>query len=154
MKAAIHYVFLVGIPVLIVFILLRTGENTLIGPASVGGNWLLEIPSQTESASCSDFTFGSEEPMLNISQSGPHLVLTFNDENHTTLAGKLTDLTITVAGSGSSTLEAPLLNLSVTVDRQTEPDRLKGTLTIASCGTTLSLSAIRQPEVAQTSGGH
>jgi len=35
-----------------------------------------------------------------------------------------------------------------------EPDRFQGTLTVASCGATISLNATRRPERHQTSGGH
>jgi len=146
MKAFLHYIVLVGIPVLSVIVFLQIGENSLTAPASVGGKWQLEPILAEGNQVCTDFLFNDEEPRLSISQSGVYLALSFNDEQQTTLSGMLTERTLTA--------ETSEVSLMATIDRDAEPDRLEGTLTIASCETTLSLSATRQPELAQTSGGH
>ena len=49
MKAILQYTAMVGIPVLIVFVLLRIGEHSLRAPASVGGAWELELTPQSAS---------------------------------------------------------------------------------------------------------
>jgi len=155
MKAVLQYVVLVGIPVLIVVGLLQIGEHFLRAPASVGGAWELELmPQSVNDLSCGDLPFQADQPVLTISQSGPQLRLSFNDEHHTTLAGQLKDLTITAeVVAPSRPAESPLA-LRATVDRQTEPNRFQGTLTAAPCGTTLSLTATRRPESDQLTGNH
>lgn len=154
-KAILQYTALVGLPVVIVFVLLRIGEHSLKAPASVGGAWELELTPQSASEPpCGDLPFHTDESVLTISQSGPQLVLAFNDKNHTTLAGRLTDFSIAAEASNPSAPAEPQWTLLATVDRQAEPDRFQGTLTVASCGTTISLNATRRPEPDRTSGGH
>ncbi|HNB53430.1 MAG TPA: hypothetical protein PK530_15870 [Anaerolineales bacterium] len=155
MKAVLHYVFLVGIPVLVVLGILRLGENTLKAPASVEGNWLLALPENATTSSCKTMQIDVKEPMLNISQSGPHLVLTFNDENRTDLKGTLNELSINAHSAQVSSDGLSSLSLTLTVDRDAEPDQMQGVLTLESCGETWSFTAVRQPETEQTaSGGH
>jgi hypothetical protein len=153
MKAAVHYIFLVGIPVIIVFILLRFGENTLTAPVHIGGIWLLESPLQTAKSSCEDLNLDYEDPTLNISQSGPHIVLFFNDENQTALKGTLTGQTILTHPSNEA--NKPDISLSLTINSEAEPDKLDGTLVITACEETWSFTATRQPDLDTASaGGH
>lgn len=152
MKAVMHYIFLVGIPVLIVLLLLQAGERYLRAPVSVGGNWKLLPFSDTLTTPCSELAFGAEDPLMNISQSGPHLVLKFNDEALTTLPGTLNGFDI--SGTSHSYTHPESITLQATVSLDVEPDQLDGTLYFASCETTVSFHATREPIVEQTGGGH
>jgi hypothetical protein len=151
MKAALQYMVFVGISIVIVLIFVRIGEKYMSAPASIGGNWILEPDSKTGEAgfNCPALVF-DDEPALSISQSGVYLEVTFNDRDHTSLSGMLTDLTVNAeksTASGSTILEAE-------IDRQTEPDRLEGKLMVSSCQGPISLVGSRQPSVHQTSEGH
>lgn len=147
MKAVLHYIFLVGLPILGVVGLLKLG-STLQAPASIGGTWLLQWQNDSL-ANCGNLFDSAVSPLLTISQSGTHLVLELNTLEKTSLKATFNDLTITTNGSGAETAV-----FQATVDRQSEPNQLTGTLTLPQCPTPLSLVGIRQPKQAATTGGH
>jgi hypothetical protein len=160
MKAVLHYLLLVGMPVLGVFALLRAGER-LTAPVSVGGTWNLEIDSQfVDSPACTTLSSQSEQPVLTISQSGPHLRLTFNDEGKTMLVGEIDDTTIVAnairqpAAGDTRDNHAAVIHFEAIVNRQTEPDRLEGTLIMNDCRVSAPLTALRQPVSRVSGGGH
>lgn len=151
MRLILLYLFLVGMPILGVLAILRLGEN-LTPPVSVGGAWNIEISSQTgDNLACSNPLMSSQQPILTISQSGPRLLLIFNDPARTTLIGEIHEATITARtpghGANATADETARLYLEARVDRQTEPDRLQGTFAFSSqCSlqTMMSFTALRQ----------
>ena len=95
MKTAVLYLFLVGAPVLGLFAVLRTGER-LVPPHSVGGAWVLEDPSLSVTEHpCIGLEFEVERPTVSVAQSGPRVVLTFNNTARTVFIGELRDSAIT-----------------------------------------------------------
>ncbi len=161
MKSIFLYAFLVGVPILGLLGILRLGEG-LTPPVSVGGAWSVEVSSQTvvDDSACGNSLIHSDQPVLSISQSGPRLLLTFNNAEKTTLAGEIHDVTIT-AGVGpesaptaakASDDDVGAIHLEASLDRQTEPDRLLGALTLTECHTTAPFTAVRQQY--KSDGGH
>ena len=154
MKSGFLYFLLVGIPILGIWGTLRFGEN-LRPPVSVGGTWRIELSSQAGAdASCGQPPIRSDQPVLTISQSGPHLLLTFNDPKKTSLIGEIHAMTITaelpghspIAVADASDEDAATTYLEASVDRQAEPNRLRGVLTFTQCSlrTRLPFTALRQ----------
>jgi hypothetical protein len=145
MRTVATYVFLVGLPVLGVLLILRLGQN-LTPPVSVGGSWQIEPATQiTGEAGCSTVWESLEQLTLTISQSGPNFVLTVDTNPPVSLAGVITDtfLTATADQTGDQ-FSAPVTHLEATLDRQVEPDRLSGSLSVSGCSTTLPFTALRQ----------
>lgn len=150
MKAFLQYAALVGIPILSVLIFIRIGENTLNAPASIGGAWDLEpVFASDAGIECPDLVFEGE-PVLSISQSGIYLEIEFNDRDNTTLSGMLTDLTVNAQKSTASST----ISLDAAIDRQPDPDRLEGMLSVSSCAEPFSILASRRSEINLLSEGH
>lgn len=149
MKSFLQYAALVGIFVLGVLGILRLGHS-LQAPASVGGNWTLQLtlPPGLDPA-CTLALPGTDSAVLEISQSGPELVLTLNDANQTTFSGQLAGLKI-----NASSKQEPGWQLEADVDRQPEPDRLVGTLASGSCAASIQVVGIRQPHSTSLTGQH
>jgi hypothetical protein len=146
MKTVMQYLILVGLPIIGVFGLLQIGQR-LTPPVSVGGNWLIEVtPEAGGNATCGQFLTQSGRPRLTISQSGPRLVLTFNDAAKTALPGRIDDLTLTAA--------TPDISVMTSVDRQVEPNRLQGEIAFSNCAESVPFQAVRQVAVKKSAGGH
>lgn len=112
MKTAALYLFLVGVPLLGLFAVLRTGER-LVPPHSVGGAWVLEDPSLSVTEHpCIRLEFDVERPALTIAQSGPRVVLTFNNTIYTVFIGQLRDSAIT-ARPQPLALDGPCADLTL-----------------------------------------
>jgi hypothetical protein len=77
-----------------------------------------------------------------ISQSGPELLIVFNDAAHTAMTGTLSGLSIAAETSGAST---PVLRLTADVDRQSEPHQLSGSLQAVGCNGPLDLTGVLLP---------
>jgi len=163
MKPVLLYLVLVGLPIAGVFGIVRLGKK-LPAPVSVGGVWKLEFNSREADISpCEGFAVWSQPLMLTISQSGPHLVLTFSDENKTELLGTIKEGRLSaesfyqataVAGTVSDAKSA--IQLQADIDRQLESDYLRGVLTVPGCpaGGRLSFIGSRQRKADQTVRGH
>jgi hypothetical protein len=80
-------------------------------------------------------------------QSGTHLILDLNVAQEMRLKGQLEELTIVTDQSETTVLQA-------SVDRQSEPDRLAGTLTLPTCGKSVSFTGTRSPNTVKDAGGH
>ena len=148
----VAYVLLVGLPLLGLAGVLRTGR-TLHAPISVDGIWKVESGSSHLAAQPCDQVLSS---FLNtsavISQSGKNLVITFNNASKTVafgvLEGKSLKSSILSARDSS---RAPgcgdqTLTLTATVDPTTEPKSLSGQLAVNNCQscTPLEFHAARQ----------
>ncbi|GAB4577939.1 MAG: hypothetical protein Fur0022_06710 [Anaerolineales bacterium] len=154
MKAVLHYVFLVGIPVIIVLVILQVGERTLTAPISVHGGWDIAFSPSQPAPSCQDVHLDYEDPVLTISQSGPHLVIYFDDLQRTTFKGNITQSSILAHAVDASGKVMPDFSLAFQVDRSVDPDQLSGTLTAESCEEAWAFTATRQPVMETSSGGH
>lgn len=149
MKAVLHYLVLVGIPILGVLGLLRIGSD-LKPPVSVGGEWQLELTASTlTDAGCASLFAEGIQPVLTVSQSGLHLVLELNTVEKTSFKGRLTELTITTTTKKSETVA-----FQATVDRQRDPNYLIGAISLPDCKTPFTLTAFRQPRQAEAIEGH
>lgn len=146
MKTGIQYLLMVGLPILGVFGLLQIGQQ-LTPPVSVGGDWLIEVtPAAGANAICGQFLIQADRPRLTILQSGPRLVLTFNDAAKTALPGSIDDLTLTAT--------TPDIRVTTSVDRQIEPNRLHGKIAFSNCAESVPFQAVRQTAVKKSAGGH
>jgi hypothetical protein len=122
---------------------------------SVGGTWTVEMsPRTADSLPCNAFTGSPNLLILKVAQSGPHLVLTLNDQSATGLSGEINRGSLTArsleqlgATPGTPNVTTAI-QLQANLDRQAGLDRLWGTFTIANCpaGSQLSFTAIRQQE--------
>jgi hypothetical protein len=84
------YILLVGIPLLALFGIVDRGRKSR-APISVAGDWRMTANfSALAGEPCSELLAGMNDPILKISQSGSRLVLTFDDPERITLAGKIT----------------------------------------------------------------
>lgn len=148
LKTILQYMLFVGLPLLGVLGALGIGRN-LSAPAAVHGTWALAIPLQP-ALECQVFAGWNGETQMAISQSGPDLIIVFSDDTLPGLTGSLTGPSISAAtGSGA----VPQLQLIAEVDRQSDPDRLLGSLQASGCGQPLDFSAQLLPSGA-TSQGH
>ena len=162
MKPVLLYLVLVGIPILGILGLLQVGQ-TLSAPISVAGTWnaQLSLPSQLDSAA-GDPLIHPGPTLLNISQSGPDLLIAFDDDQKTTLVGHVRDMTIDAsffrdgrAATNSTSSATRTIDFHARVDRQTEPDRLVGVLIFEDgpSRTEVPLTATRHGEVRKATGG-
>jgi hypothetical protein len=162
MRSVLLYLVLVGMPVLGILGLLRVGQK-LSAPISLAGPWnaQLSLPSQPDSAA-GDSLSDPGPILLNISQSGPNLFLAFDDDQKTTLVGKVQDTTIDASvfrdrrgPTNTSSSATIIIHFHGRVDRQTQRDRLVGVLIFqdGSSRTEVPLSARRQGEVRKAGGG-
>jgi hypothetical protein len=103
--------------------------------------------SASGEASCKEVVDSAVQPTLQILQSGTHLILDLNVAQEMRLKGQLEELTIVTDQSETAVLQA-------SVDRQSEPDRLAGTLTLPTCGKSVSFTGTRSPNTVKDSGGH
>ena len=161
-RPVLLYLVLVGIPILGILGLLQFGQ-TLSAPISVAGTWnaQLSLPDQLDSAA-GDPLIHPGPTLLNISQSGPHLFIAFNDDQKTILVGNVKDMTIDAsvfrdgrAPTNSLSSATIKIDFHGKVERQTERDRLVGVLIFEDgpSRTEVPLTAVRQGEVRKTTGG-
>jgi hypothetical protein len=131
LRSCLLYVVLVGLPLAGVSGALYLGER-LEAPASVSGNWRLEVEG---SAPCRS----SLGEALSVVQSGPALQLAFTGAAPLTLAGRVDGLRVTASeASGALALEA-------TLDQSRGASRLQGTLTASACAGPVHWLATRLP---------
>lgn len=156
MKAVLLYFILVGPPIAGIYGIVCLGHD-LKPPMSVAGAWNVELTSRTaDTSSCEGFIVPSKSLILTITQTGPHLDLTLNDQSATRLSGEvsLERLTAKSLEQIETTPGAPaitsLIQLQANIDRQPGLDRLSGTLTFANCpaGSEFSFAAIRRQKSA------
>lgn len=131
LRSLLLYVLLVGLPLAGVSGVLYLGRR-LEAPASVRGNWQLEVEG---SAACQS----SLGEALSVAQSGPALHLAFSGAAQLTLVGQVHGLRVTASeASGALALEATLNQLR-------GASRLQGTLTAPACAGPVNWSATRLP---------
>src|SRR5712692_4031826 len=83
------YILLVGLPLLGLFSVLEAGRGLVALPA-VSGEWTLDLDARPSApANCLAPLTGAQRPVLNISQSGANVVVSFNEAPKMTLTGSL-----------------------------------------------------------------
>lgn len=152
----IAYVFLVGLPLLGLVAVLKSGRG-LTAPFSVDGTWKIEPSGKDFPVSpCGKFLFSISSAPLAISQSGKTLVVALSGGTKTatgTLDGKI--IKAQFAGKATATNKSGAaecggdgsLMLTATLDPHAEPRTLSGTLSIDDCGSCapMEFHAVRQP---------
>jgi len=156
MKAILLYLVLVGAPVAGIYGIVCLGQD-LKPPTSVAGAWTVELtPRTADTPPCKGFIVSSKSLILKVTQSGPHLVLTLNDQSATRFSGEVNfeSLTAKSLEEIEARQGAPGITTSIEVqagiDRHSGVDRLSGTFTFANCptGSELSFTALRQQKSA------
>jgi hypothetical protein len=155
------YVLLVGVPLLGLAGVLRTGR-TLTPPISVDGVWRVEAnTSHLPPQSCSKAFSSLANSSFVISQSGKSLVLTFGGPSKTIASGVIEGKSVTAStGPGVSSIDLGCgadqsLVLTATVDSKSEPRSLAGVLAVNNCASCMPVEfhAVRQPR-GQAGGAH
>lgn len=153
------YILLVGLPLLGLAGVLRTGRS-LTAPISVDGTWKIEAdPGRIATQPCpqSASVFSS----FVISQSGTTFVLTLNNGAKTVASGVIDGRTLKASvvpaqesASKSGCGDQPL-TLTATVDPATEPRSMNGAVSVTGCASCapVGFHAVRQPRAA-AGGAH
>lgn len=148
----IAYILLVGLPLLALVGVLRSGRS-LNAPFSVDGAWKIDAGAVPPlAAPCGDFLSSVSNSPVSISQSGTSLVIGLGGKTTTgTLAGK----TIKAQFAGASNPKANdcserSLALTATLDPLTEPRTLSGRLSVEGCDSCapVEFRAVKQPRPA------
>lgn len=158
----VAYILLVGLPLLGLAGVLRTGR-TLVAPISIDGNWKIQgDASRITGPSCSKTMASLLNSSLVISQSGTSLALTFNTPSKIPASGSLegTSLKAVIAPPRNSAAEAGcggelLPTITASVDPKSEPRTLAGILSVSGCASCAAVEfrAVRQPK-APIGGAH
>jgi hypothetical protein len=152
-KFFIAYVLLVGLPILGLVGILKSGR-AMAAPISVDGTWALQTdPAGFTSLPCGKSLTASD---LVISQSGGHFTLTLKDAPKATASGALTGTTLKASLLPSSPNDMDCgrgheLVLFATVDPKATPNSLTGTISLNDCPacTPIEFRALRRPPVVQ-----
>ena len=152
----VAYIFLVGLPLLGLVGILRSGRH-LHAPISVDGSWKIEATSKApQTNSCAAVSTFVSSPFA-ISQSGRSLVVTFGN-NKAVVPGSLDDKSVKTAVPGesdSSSGGCGTAILTAVVDSNAEPKSMNGQLSFLGCQSCapVRFTAVRQPK-GQSGGGH
>ena len=149
----VAYIFLVGIPLLGLGAVLKSGR-ALAAPASVDGVWKVEAASRPASAlPCGNSLALLSNGPLVISQSGKTLVLTLSGGSKATVPGAIEGSVIraSIAPGNLSSEEGcdgdRTFNLTATLDLKSDPRTMSGRLTIEGCSSCMPIEfrAAKQP---------
>jgi hypothetical protein len=158
----VAYILLVGLPLLGLAGVLRSGRN-LVAPISIDGTWKVEgDASRISNQPCARTISSLVNTSLVISQSGKSLALTFNNPSKTVASGSLEgkSLRASIGPQRDSAGEMgcggdQIPTLTAAVDPKSEPRTLTGSLSVSGCASCASVEfrAVRQPRPA-AGGGH
>ena len=158
----VAYILLVGLPLLGLAGVLRTGRS-LVAPISIDGTWKIQADtSRVSGPSCTKTVTSLLNSSLVISQSGKSLALTFNTPSKIPASGSLdgTSLKALIAPPRDSAAEADcsgdlLPTITASIDPKSEPRTLSGTLSVSGCASCAAVEfrAVRPPK-APTGGAH
>jgi hypothetical protein len=152
----IAYILLVGLPILGLVAILKSGR-AMAAPISVDGTWALQAnPAGLESLSCGQSLTTSD---LAISQSGGSFTLTLSNAPKSSASGVLTGTALRASVLRSSVDDVDCgrgheLVILATVDPKATPRSLAGTISVNNCPSCkpIEFRAFRRPSAAQ--GGH
>ena len=152
----VAYILLVGLPLLGLAGVLRTGRS-LTAPSSVDGVWKFEADANSVSPQgCAKIASPLANASAVISQSGKSLVLTFNGPSKIVASGSIEGKSLTAAinpapdTSGAVCSGGQIVSFTATVDPKSEPRALAGVLTMNGCSSCapIPFHALRQARVA------
>jgi hypothetical protein len=149
MRSIALYIVLVGTPILGLLGVLHVGQS-LTPPIALHGVWHITLtPQYTTDPACITPLDVAEQRVLTIAQSGPHLVLTFNDAHATTLSGIIEGQTIIAETASTIALRAH-------ANQQKVPDQLQGNFTFPACRSRIAVPfiAILQHTASTKAEGH
>jgi hypothetical protein len=149
----IAYILLVGLPVLALVGVLKTGRG-MVAPISLDGTWTLQAdPSRLASLPCGKSLTTSD---LSISQSGANFTLSLTNGQKSTASGVLVGTTFKASLSPSLSDDTNCdrgreLALLATVDSTATPRSLTGTISLNDCPTCkpVEFRAFRRPPAAK-----
>jgi Kef-type K+ transport system membrane component KefB len=140
----ITYLGLVGVPLLALFGILRTGMYVTPN-TSVGGPWNIETDfSSLANLPCGSLLASVRQPAFDITQSGQDLTLTLNNSQRTTLPASLDGLTLATTqtgrdrselaqGSSAGCTDPQSIRVEATVSGQRETRSMTGTMSLNGC---------------------
>jgi hypothetical protein len=148
----IAYILLVGLPLLALVGVLRSGRS-LNAPFSVDGAWKIDARATHPSTTpCGDFLSSISNSPVSISQSGTSLVIGLGGKTTTgTLAGKAIKAQFAGADNpNAADCKDRGLTLTATLDPLTEPRTLSGRLSVENCDSCVPVEfrAVKQPRPA------
>ena len=149
------YIFLVGLPLLALAAVLRSGRH-IAAPYSVDGTWTVEADTRAlNSYTCQAVSQLLRSPLV-ISQSGTSLQVSFG-KSAAPVSGILDGKRITASmpAEPSQVCGNGAVVLSAAVDPRSEPRSLVASLSLPGCRdcATLPFKAVRQPKP-QSGGAH
>jgi hypothetical protein len=154
----IAYIFLVGLPVVGLVGVLKTGRN-LSAPVSVDGVWKLQAdPALLAALPCGKTLADTPDAALSISQSGRNFLLTLPNGPKSTSSGAISGTTL----NASLVPSAPWSNepncgsgrefsLVAKIDPKADPRSMVGQLSLNGCPTCtpVEFRAVRQAPVSK-----
>jgi len=150
----IAYVLLVGLPLVGLAGVLRTGQR-VSAPISVDGVWKLDLEGNPlASGPCGKPLASLQASSMTISQSGKSLVITLDTAAKSPASGSLegsafsgyVPLNIDAAANDPACARNSVLALTANVDPKTEPRSMTGTIAVTGCSscTPIRYRAIRE----------
>jgi hypothetical protein len=147
----IAYVLLVGLPLLGLAGVLRTGHR-LMAPLSVDGTWKLDIDNGSPSSQpCLKAVASLQDSAMLISQSGKGFVMTFDSGKFSgsgTIEGTTLGAALPVAQTAGESRcgDEGMIILAATIDPHAEPRSMSGTFSVNGCSscTAVKYHATRQ----------
>ncbi len=155
----VAYILLVGLPLVGLAGVLKSGRG-LAAPISIDGVWKVETSSSTSTSAaepCDRAISSLLNSSLLVSQSGRSFELTLNGASKTTVDGSIDGKTLKASlGPVSGCASGQTVTLVASVDPQSDPKSLSGSLTAADCASCMPLQfrAVRQPRPQAAGGGH
>ena len=137
MRALLHYIPLVGIPVLGVSLVLRAGEST-VAPPGVGGAWTFVPSSAVAGSACAPAREMGPVAELSVAQSGTHVTISLN-QSWRGLPAKLHRLS---GNSAELVIDAERLQFTGVIDRGARPERMQVQIRWPECPGDTTLSGI------------
>jgi hypothetical protein len=148
----IAYILLVGLPILGLVGVLKSGRN-LTAPISIDGVWQVQAdPAQLAASPCGKALASHADATFAISQSGKTFLLGFGSVNpsngsRSVASGTIDGTTLRASLPGNSVASAPdggcgqgrELTLVATVNPKTDPRSLAGTFSISDCPSCASI---------------
>lgn len=148
----VAYILLVGLPLLALVGVLRSGRH-LSAPLAVDGTWKVDAGSSNlANHPCTEISSVLNSPLL-ISQSGRSLEVSFKGKSPA--SGSLDDKNLKSSVSVGNGSGCGQVTLAAVVDAKSEPRSLTGQLSFPGCQSCapVDFRAVREPKV-QTGGGH
>jgi hypothetical protein len=154
-RLVVAYVLLVGLPLILLLSILRTGSH-LKAPLSVGGAWTVTADlTPIADTRCKELLENIRQPFINVSQSGTKLIFNLNDRAGTAIPGEIQDATLTMAQDNALSFTAGCkdpqsIYLKAKVENQGPERTMTGILGFNGCATCapVSFRAVRKDRAA------